>query len=184
MLVEIAEKNFSSYISSASYVATQEIIPNYDYSVLVKIEKDKNGVPTMILTDSFKVNEFASEIARKTYDVLDKKSCDGVEVPLGAFSGIRFLYGFGPKVNMKLLSVSSVKCDLFSEFTSAGINQTRHSLYINIYSEVNIVAGTTIRRANDKITILVYDNLIVGKVPEVYLNSGSFEATEKKYVKT
>ena len=173
MLVETAEKSFGSYISSASYSAVETVIPNYDYSSLVTVEKNGNGDVSMILTDSFKVDCFASEIARQTFNILDEKSRSGVEVPLGAFSGIRLAYGLGPKINMKLLSVSSVKCDLVSEFTSAGINQTRHTLLVNIYSEVSIVAGATSRIADDKITILAYDNLIVGKVPQAYFNTVS-----------
>jgi hypothetical protein len=72
---------------------------------------------------------------------------------------------------MKLLSVSSVKCDIISNFTQAGINQTRHSLYLDINCTVSIVTKTARKIAKDKISVLIYDNLIIGKVPSVFINS-------------
>lgn len=71
---------------------------------------------------------------------------------------------------MKVISVSSVKCDFVSDFTQAGINQTRHSMYININCVVNFVTKTATREINDVISILVFDNLIVGKVPDVIVS--------------
>ena len=72
---------------------------------------------------------------------------------------------------MPLISVASVKCDILSEFRSAGINQVRHVLYLNIISVVSLVTKTTTKTVSDKINVLVYDNLIVGKVPEVFITS-------------
>lgn len=168
IVVSFAEKTFDSIISSASYHAVDIIVEEkYNYSDLIKIRTDSSGNVGMIITDSYAVNKLATTAATKAYDYLTAEIDKGVEVPVGAFTGIRLISGFGAKVRMKVISVASVKCDFISEFAQAGINQTRHSLYLNINCIVNVVTKTKTETINDKITILVFDNLIVGKVPEV-----------------
>ena len=158
-------------ISSASYHAVDALIEKkYKYSDLVDIKTDNDGKISMVVTDSYEVNKLAAIVATNAYDYLSGEIVKGVEVPVGAFTGIRLLSGFGTKVKMKVISVSSVTCDFVSDFTQAGINQTRHSMYININCVVNFVTKTATREINDVISILVFDNLIVGKVPDVIVS--------------
>lgn len=172
ILLETGEKTYSSVISTSSYNAIQKVIgKGYDYKDLIIVEKDNDGDVTMIITKSAEINDLATAIATETYAVIKNKTEEGVDIPLGAFSGIRLLSGFGEKVKMKLLSVSSVKCNIVSEFQSAGINQTRHILSVDIVSEVSIITKISTKTVTDSVRVLVYDNLIVGKVPTVLLNS-------------
>lgn len=181
IVVSLAEKTFDSIISSASYHAVDIIVEEkYRYSDLVDIKTDSSGNVGMIITDSYAVNKLAATAVTKAYDYLSEKIEKGVEVPLGAFTGIRLISGFGAKVRMKVISVVSVKCDFVSEFAQAGINQTRHSLYLNINCVVNVVTKTKTKKINDKITVLVFDNLIVGKVPNVVVTPITIGKSEIK----
>ena len=181
IVVSFAEKTFDSIISSASYHAVDIIVQEkYNYSDLVDIKTDSSGNVGMIITDSYAVNKLATTAATKAYDYLTEEINKGVDVPVGAFTGIRLISGFGTKVRMKVISVASVKCDFISEFAQAGINQTRHSLYLNINCVVNVVTKTKTETINDKITILVFDNLIVGKVPNVVVTPVTIGKSEIK----
>lgn len=181
IVVSLAEKTFDSIISSASYHAVDIIVEEkYRYSDLVDIKTDSSGNVGMIITDSYAVNKLAATAAIKAYAYLSEKIEKGVEVPLGAFTGIRLISGFGAKVRMRVISVASVKCDFVSEFAQAGINQTRHSLYLNINCVVNVVTKTKTKKINDKITVLVFDNLIVGKVPNVVVTPITIGKSEIK----
>ncbi len=181
IMEEIAEKQFSSLISSASYNSIDKLVDTeYDYKSLMNIEKNAAGEIQMIVTDSRKVNEFSKKSAVNAYNFLTEKTAEGVDIPVMAFTGIRLISGFGAKIKMKLISVSSVKCEIISEIANAGINQTRHSLYLKIYSTVDIITRTGSKRAKDEISVLVYDNLIVGKVPYAYVNSSVIGSGEEK----
>ena len=181
IVVSLAEKTFDSIISSASYHAVDIIVEEkYRYSDLVDIKTNSSGNVGMIITDSYAVNKLAATAATKAYAYLSERIEKGVEVPLGAFTGIRLISGFGAKVRMKVISVASVKCDFISEFAQAGINQTRHSLYLNINCVVNVVTKTKTKKINDKITVLVFDNLIVGKVPNVVVTPITIGKSEIK----
>ena len=172
ILLETGEKTFTSLISTSSYSAINKVVERgYSYKDLIEIEKNSSGEVTMIIAESRKVNELASDIATETYSVISKRADEGVKIPIGALSGIRLISGFGEKITMKLLSVSSVKCNIVSEFQSAGINQTRHVMFVDIVSEVSIVTKISTKTVIDSVRVLVYDNLIVGKVPSVLFTS-------------
>ena len=181
IMVEFAMETYNSSISYASYYAIEKTVKNkYSYEDLTKIYTDNNGQINMIVTNSLKVNELTSTIATDTFNYLQNELKKGVEIPLGAFTGVRLISGFGSKIKMQLISVSSVKCDILSEFRSAGINQVRHVLYLNVESKVSVVTKTATKTVSDKISILVYDNLIVGKVPDVFISSQNLgSGTEK-----
>ena len=171
-MVDLAMESYNSSISSASYNAIEKMVKTgYKYEDLTKIYYDNSGQVTMIVTNSLKVNELTTAVATDTYNYLKNEVNSGVLVPIGAFTGLRIFSGFGKKINMQLISIASVKCDIISEFRNAGINQVRHVLYLNLFSSVSLVTNTATKNVSDKISILVYDNLIVGKVPEVFISS-------------
>ncbi len=172
VLEEIAVKKYSSVISTASYRAIDSVMENdYDYKSLVKTQQNNDGDIIMLMTDSYVVNKLATEIANTAFKILKEECENGLDVPLGAFSGIRMLSGFGVPINMKLLTVSNVKCEISSRFENLGINQTRHLMYINIISDVAIITKISTKTASDNISILAYDNLLVGKIPSVLVDS-------------
>ena len=100
-------------------------------------------------------------------------SQDGLNVNIGTFTGIPFLIGRGPVIKLKLVPIGVVNSNFDSEFNSVGINMTKHSLflYINIHVSVALpVQAYDIYTTNQ---VLLAESIIVGKVPEVYLNGGS-----------
>lgn len=170
IVVDYAVKCFDSAISSASYYAVDVIVDKkYRYADLVDVKTDKDGQISMVVTDSYEVNRLSATVATNAFNYLTGEIKKGVDVPVCSFTGIRLISGFGPTVKMKVISVASVKCDMISTFTQAGINQTRHSLYLNINCTVNIVTKTATKSINETISVLVFDNLIVGKVPSVMI---------------
>ncbi len=169
ILLDLGEANYSGMLSSASYYAINKSLTNkITYEDLITIEKDGNDKITMIKTDAYKFNALTSKIADGVSEFLSAEIDKGVAVPIGAFTGIKMFAGFGKKVYMPLLSIPSVKCEVVSSFESVGINQTRHSLYVNIVPEVYIITRFKTRDLTDKITILIFDNFITGEVPEMY----------------
>ncbi len=177
MLIDIGVSSYSGVLSTASYYALDKSLgSNYDFNSLFTIHKDDNNEIQMITTDAFAFNKISTVIVDNVTIFLNDYLSKGVEVPIGAFTGIRMLSGFGKKVKMPLITVNSVKCDIVSKFEEAGINQTKHSIYVNIIPEVYVVTRFTTKRLTDSITVLMYENVIIGKVPETYLLGSVFSA--------
>lgn len=96
-----------------------------------------------------------------------------VKIPIGTLSGSPLLAGKGFKVTIRVLPLGSVKCQFVSEFETAGINQTRHKIYLDVVATISIVLPTSQSIVKTNTPVLVSESIIVGKVPDTYLSAGS-----------
>ncbi len=142
------------------------------YDKLVTIERDAQGNVTSVTTNSFYINRIARDTAVVAQNKLIKLSEQGVPVPLGAFSGIKFLAGFGNEIYVKIISVNSVTCRFASTFEEAGINQTKHAIMLVVCSEVNVIMPTNRQTFLLDNEVLLCESIIAGKVPDFYMQNG------------
>ena len=171
ILEDLAVKSFSSSISGVSYKAIEKIVlSGYDYTKLISVSKDNDGNINMVTTNSLLVNSLATSAANLTYELLKEEAQRGVSVPLGAFTGIRLISGFGKKIKMKLISVASVKCEIISEFSQAGINQTRHRVYLGVVCNMRVIAPFATEDIIVENSVTVAETVLIGEVPEFYTN--------------
>lgn len=92
-------------------------------------------------------------------------------VPIGALTGVEALAGFGHKINIKIIPISNVECRFVSKFTDAGINQTKHSLYLEIVSDISIILPDKTSNLASTIEVLICESVIAGKIPDAYLQA-------------
>lgn len=83
------------------------------------------------------------------------------------------LAGKGPDINLKVVPVGSVTAQLCSEFKAAGINQTNHRIYLKLSANVSIIVPGSNNVVNTVTEVMIIDSIIVGKIPDTYLNSTS-----------
>ena len=62
---------------------------------------------------------------------------------------------------------------LTSGFEEAGINQTNHKLYLTVCSNVSVILPLENKVVDTQTQILIAESIIVGKIPDTYLNSPS-----------
>lgn len=148
------------------------IFDDVEYSDLINVEKNSNGDITLVSVNSVNANKIATDAANSIKIVLSARIYDGIPVPFMAFSGLKLLSGYGTNVNYKALSLSKVYCDFSGDFKSAGINQTLSSVYIviNVCSKIKMPFYNKEVVSTQK--IMISEAVIVGKIPEVYLNKG------------
>ena len=112
---------------------------------------------------------------QKTQNGLSDMISSGVNIPVGSVSGITFLSGKGPNLNVAVIPVGAVDARLRSEFSEIGINQTIHKIYLSLDSTIKIIipgAGNTIKSSSE---VLLVESVIIGKVPDTYLNATTME---------
>ena len=166
---DYANSSCSDCLNSAVLISLNG---NVDYNDLIKIEKNSNNEITLITTNSYNVNSINRQVANTTTILLKEKLSKGVPIPSLAFSGISFLSGYGNIINLKTINNVSVACDFSSTFKSVGINQTLHSLYIDVCTTVYIQVPFNNKKEVYNSKILLNESVLVGKVPEIYLNGG------------
>ena len=141
------------------------------YEDLVSIDRDETGDVKSITTDSLKINRIARDTAYLSQENLNRMSAEGILVPVGALTGIEALAGFGKRINIKIIPISNVECRFVSKFIAAGINQTLHSLYLEIVSDISIILPSKSTNLASTIEVLICESVIAGKIPDTYLQA-------------
>lgn len=175
VIISICSAQVKSYAMSAVNNAVIETMANsIEYSDLIKIEKDGEGNISLIETNSVLVNRLARETALQSESNLEKYCNYSIKIPIGQLSGTPLLANVGPEITIQLQPLNSVNCNFISEFEDAGINQTRHKIYLNVIANVQLILPTFNSTVKTAAEVLVCESLLVGKVPEIYLNMGAF----------
>ena len=108
-----------------------------------------------------------------------------LSVPVGTLLGSPFLAGRGPLIRVRMQSVGSSSAHFENAFTSAGINQTKHQIYLVVDVYVSILLpgfSTTTKFSN---TYSVAETVIVGSVPDNYTyfsNGEDMEQNAEDYI--
>ena len=175
VLISISEATMRAFttvaINDAVYYTMSDGVR---YEDLVSIERDAAGDITAVSANALKINKIARDAASISQANLKNLSLNGIPVPLGALTGIEALAGFGPRIHIRIIPVSSVTCAFSSEFESVGINQTKHSIYLNVVADISIVMPSRTEKFAVKTVILVCECVLVGEVPDVYLQGDIF----------
>ena len=96
-----------------------------------------------------------------------------VVVPLGSAVGLTLLAGAGPGIAVQILPVGSVQAAFSTDFTTAGINQTRHRISLVLTANVQIVIPTGAKNVQASTQMAMAESIIVGQVPDSFAEGGS-----------
>ena len=173
-IVAFSEAKIKSLTTAAVNSAIFEVmLEPISYGDLVSIEKNADGEITLIAANSMIINKLARDMAQSTETYIEKMGEQDVKIPIGTLSGSPLLAGKGFKVTIRVLPLGSVKCQFVSEFETAGINQTRHKIYLDVVATISIVLPTSQSIVKTNTPVLVSESIIVCKVPDTYLSAGS-----------
>ena len=173
LVVSYISKSFESYSAVAVNSAIiDELDKNVNYNDI--IEKNANGDIAYMEANSITINKISRQIIAKTTQIMSDKIEKGIEIPIMSFTGISMLSGYGKSVNYKSLAVSTITGDFRSEFIGSGINQTLHSVYVDVTCAIDVIFPLNKTTLTVVTPVLVCETVLVGKVPEVYLNGKLF----------
>lgn len=157
--------------NSVNLAVTTVVGGGLKYDDLFTVVKDSNGDVSMVQANSPEINLISREIANLAQANLDALGSQEISVPAGTFTGLALLMGMGPEVTISVIPIGSALCDFVSYFTSAGINQTLHKIYINVHAVISIVTPIDEPTITVTAEVLVAENLIVGDVPQFYFGN-------------
>ena len=169
------EKVRALTVSTVNAAVTSVLEAEPSFVDMVEYGHDANGGLNSIKINATRVNAVMQRSVQKTQNGLSDMISSGVNIPVGSVSGITFLSGKGPNLNVAVIPVGSVDARLRSEFSEIGINQTIHKIYLSLDSTIKIIipgAGNTIKSSSE---VLLVESVIIGKVPDTYLNATTME---------
>lgn len=141
---------------------------NVTYDKLVDFTIDKDNNIKAIKLNIIKINSLKATLVNDIAESITNIDSSKISIPLGNLTGNELLQGVGPRIKIKLLPIGYSSIDVKSSFTSAGINQTKHEVYLEINTNISVILPLGITSATAKTTILVAETIIVGNVPQTY----------------
>lgn len=143
------------------------------YDSLIDITYNSAGEISTFAANQHEINSISREIVKEAQFQMNNLCEDGININLGTFTGFPFLIGKGPNIKLKLIPIGIVGSDYKSEFSSVGINMTKHSLFL--YVDIRVSMAMPIKAHEFKVSnkVLLAESVIVGKVPDVYFNGHS-----------
>ncbi|WP_315081617.1 sporulation protein YunB [uncultured Clostridium sp.] len=142
----------------------------FNYNEMIKIEKDNDGNITLIQADTVKLNYLASKLSIQCNEELQNLEDIKIKIPLGWFTDNSIYYNLGPQMAIRVEDVGNINANYESGFESAGINQTRHRIYLNVESKVRVILPFKTNEVEIVTKVPVSDTIIVGKIPETAID--------------
>ncbi|VYU03568.1 sporulation protein YunB [Clostridium tertium] len=137
----------------------------FNYSDMIITEKDNEGNITMLRADTVKLNYLSSKLVLEANEKIDKLEEIGLKVPLGYMTKNLVFYNLGPDVSVKMTQIGNISSSYESIFESAGINQTRHKIYLNVNMKMKVIVPLNSVEVEVASQIPISETIIVGKTP-------------------
>ena len=171
-ILDIAQVQVKAQTTQAVNEAVLSVLQGVDYADFVTVEKNSQNEVVLITANSNSVNQLARTASIVTQGKINTLFQQAISIPLGTLSGIPLLSQLGPDVNIVIDPVGTVQCSFVSHFETAGINQTLHRIYLNVSSTVDVIIPSSHQVVQIETPILVCETVIVGKVPDTFLQGG------------
>lgn len=140
------------------------------YEELIDMRLDAQGHVAMLRANTMRMNEIAAQTALQAEEELNSIKNQFVEIPLGAGLGVRFLSGFGPRISVQILPVGAVHTSFDTQLETAGINQTRHKIFLTLRATVSLIIPTGSQLVEVESKIPIAESIIVGEVPQSFVD--------------
>ncbi|MDD5902543.1 MAG: sporulation protein YunB [Oscillospiraceae bacterium] len=141
----------------------------YGFDYFVSLVKDDNGDITAITSDMAHINTLSTEILNSVISSTENGTIE-VKIPMGNLSGLNLLMGRGPNVPIDIIMLTSSRVDFRNDIVSSGINQAKYQLILEVTIDIDVLVPWGTESATTVTEVIVADTVIVGKVPETYLN--------------
>jgi sporulation protein YunB len=142
----------------------------FNYDDIIRIEKDQFGNIVMLKADTLKMSKIACDVVLETQDKLQKIGNIGISMPLGYIFNNNLLAYYGPSITVKMQPAGYIETKYLSEFESAGINQTRHKIYVQLKTNVRVVIPLLSNNIEIENEVPIAETIVVGKVPDSAIN--------------
>lgn len=142
---------------------------DYEGDYFVTFQKSDSGEITAVSCNMAHINAFTSQLLEKILGAGTDGSIT-VGIPIGNLTGATLLMGRGPKLPVKIMLLSSSDTEFSNSVVTAGINQTKHQINLTVSVDMDLMLPWGTEHDKVQTEVLIADTVIVGKVPDTYLN--------------
>ncbi|MEA5142227.1 MAG: sporulation protein YunB [Oscillibacter sp.] len=170
ILTNLATTRVSNTVNRIVVAAVNDAVENgeINYDTLINFEKDTDGKVTALRSNMAEFNRLQAKVADDILVRLSDVSTSELSIPVGTLTGSSIFAGRGPSIVIRMQSVGSTTAHLRNAFTSAGINQTKHQILldVDVYISILLPGFRTSTKVSNEISVA--ETVIVGNVPQTY----------------
>lgn len=172
VLAQLAALQLDNQASAAINDAVQDTLTAEEitYDKLVELEKDTQGNVTAVRSNVAGLNRFRTALTARIDENLADLSVEELGIPVGSVVLPELFSGMGPR-----LAVRTSDAAFRNRFSTVGINQTLHQIFIDIHVTVTILSLAGTQELAVDVTVLAAETVIVGNVPSTYIGLGGPE---------
>lgn len=147
-----------------------------DYSDFVTITRNDAGEIVSLSADMAALNLLRAELSAHLLRQLEDSRSLDLAVPVGSLLPLEPTWARGPELHLRALALGTASAEFESEFTSAGINQTRHRLWLELSVPVTVLLPGGGEEVAVDSRLCVAETVIVGQVPQTWFQTGGLPA--------
>lgn len=175
IILNTAEARVRAIALDAVNTAVAQNLNRVSYEDLISVSRDADGHVTLLQANTVNMNRISTQTALTAQQYIADIGEQQLRISIGSATGSPLLAGHGPEFVIKVIPVGSVGTEFITEFQAAGINQTRHKVYIRIRAVMRVLIPAGARRVEVVSQVPVAETVIVGQVPQSYVNVESTE---------
>ncbi|MDF2635160.1 MAG: sporulation protein YunB [Pelosinus sp.] len=163
--------------TKAVFIATQTINQvindkvNLDINpqTLMNVTLDSRGRVVLIQPNTMEFNKIAADTTIKVQNILKDIGEEKINIPIGQILGSQLLASIGPNITVTVIPIGTVQVKVIDKFEQAGINQTRHMIYLIATTQIKIVVPLVSKSISVDTQMPIAEYVVVGDVPNTYV---------------
>jgi sporulation protein YunB len=160
-LIAIAETRATRIATQAiNNVINTKVSLTVDPKTLVNITLDEHGRVVLIQPNTMEFNRLAADTTIKVQNALEEIAEEKITIPIASM---------GPKITVTIIPVGTVQVKVVDKFEQAGINQTRHMVYLAATTQIRIVVPLVSQSVSVNTQVPIAEYVVVGEVPNTYV---------------
>lgn len=173
VLEEITRNEAAALSVEAVNTAVNEALQEEgaSYENLVQIERNNNGEILAVSSNVVQMNQLKAEILKKAQESLKEFGHMDIKVPVGTLLGGELLHGRGPEIPVRITLTGNITADFTSNFESAGINQTKHQIVMELNIHIYTYLSGAKAGADLTSSVPIAETVIVGETPQFFATS-------------
>lgn len=169
---ELSTLEANSVASSALTAGLDKALEDYElnYNDIVSFTYDSQGNIKSLSTDIIALNTLGNEIGTNTDKYINDMGIYEISLPLTSLLGGQLFSGMGPDVSFYVTMRGLTSTWFENRFEAAGVNQTRHQIFLNVRIRTNIVFSGNVSVVEYNSEICIAESVIVGVTPSTFAN--------------
>ena len=172
-LIAFSESQLQNRLTRIANDAVSQALTDQELSYGGLVNLQTTETLSTFETDTMALNRLRVSILENIIAQVENIDSNSFGVPVGVLTGIDLLSALGPKLPVRVVSVTSADGQYRNEFTSAGINQTLHRIMLDVTLNAKLLLPGGIVEVVVSAPVCIAETVIVGQIPQTYLNLGS-----------